>query len=121
MYKKAGKFADREAQIKIMNSTNPNEINFYGKGVKNFQQQKWNECSYNIMKTAVSAKFSQNPELARLLKRTGNTQIGEGSEKDLVWGTGISVFHTDALNTSKWRGNNQLGKILMEVRESLST
>ena len=121
MYKKAGKFADREAQIKIMNSTNPNEINFYGKGVKKFQQQKWNECSYNIMKTAVSAKFSQNPELARLLKRTGNTQIGEGSEKDLVWGTGISVFHTDALNTSKWRGNNQLGKILMEVRESLST
>ena len=71
------------------------------------------------MKIGVREKFAQNPELAKLLDNTGHTTIGEGSEKDTIWGTGLSVFHRDALNVSKWRGKNQLGKILMDVRAGL--
>ena len=119
MAKKAETFGDKEAKTQIMNSQNPHEINFLGKNVNNFNQATWNESSYKIMKTAVNAKFHQNDKLAKLLKNTGNNKIGEGSSKDLVWGTGVSVFHVDAVNTSKWTGKNLLGKILMEVRDTL--
>ena len=121
MAKKAEKFSDKEAKMKIMSSNNPNEINFLGKNVKNFQQQKWNECAYDIMKKGVTEKFRQNQELADLLKNTGKTVIGEGSSKDLTWGTGVSVFHADAFDKAKWRGRNQLGKILMGIRDSINT
>ena len=119
MAKKADTFGDKATKINIMNAQNPHEINFLGKNVKNFKQETWNERSYAIMKTAVTAKFSQNANLLKLLKNTGNTQIGEGSSKDLTWGTGVSVFHADAFNTQKWRGKNLLGKLLMEVRDTL--
>ena len=119
MAAKAEKFDDREALQKIMASSNPNEINFLGKNVKNFKQNIWNEISYEIMKKGVRAKFTQNPQLATFLENTGKTQIGEGSEKDMTWGTGVSVFHQDAFNTDKWKGKNHLGKILMEIRNAL--
>ena len=119
MAEKAKKFDDQETKEKIMNSKNPNEINFFGKSVKGFNQNAWNDVAIEAMKTGVKEKFAQNPKLAEFLEKTGETQIGEGSEKDLTWGTGISVFHKDALNTDKWRGKNLLGKILMEVRTKL--
>ena len=119
MASKAEKFDDRETRQRIMASSNPNEINFLGKSVKKFKQSTWNESSYEIMKREVRAKFTQNPQLATFLENTGKTQIGEGSEKDLIWGTGVSVFHQDAFNMDKWKGKNHLGKILMEIRNSL--
>ena len=119
MAAKAEKFDDTLSRQQIMASTNPNEINFLGKNVKNFKQNVWNETAYDVMKVAVKAKFAQNPRLAKLLKNTGKTIIGEGSGKDTIWGTGIPVFHRDALDTSKWKGRNQLGKLLMEVRGAL--
>ena len=119
MAAKADKFDDQEAKQKIMTSNNPNEINFVGRSVKNFNQNKWNETAHGVMKVAVTAKFNQNPLLAELLNNTGETTIGEGSGKDLFWGTGIPVFHPDALNTTKWKGKKHLGRILMEVRKAL--
>ena len=54
------------------------------------------------------AKFSQHPELAEKLLATGNAHLEEGNSwGDKVWGTVGGV------------GANNLGKILMRVRETL--
>ena len=118
MAAKADKFDDKEAKGKIMSSTDPHEINFKGRSIKNFKQSTWKESAYEVMKKGVKAKFEQNNQLRTLLNNTGDTIIGEGSANDLVWGTGIPVFHNDALDRNKWKGENLLGKILMEIRDN---
>ena len=64
-------------------------------------------------------KFSQNPELLKLLLNTNDSILVEASQKDKKWGIGIGVDYVDFLNPDKWPGENLLGKALMEVRDKL--
>jgi len=68
----------------------------------------WQEVKLEVMRTAVAAKFLQNPELAQRLRDTGTAQLVEDSANDAYWGSGKTK---DGLN---W-----LGRILMEVRSRL--
>ena len=49
------------------------------------------------------------------LLNTGTKKLVESSFNDL-WGTGIPIWHPDALDETKWKSNGILGKILMYVR-----
>lgn len=64
--------------------------------------------SYDIMKTAVRAKFNQNTEIARLLVSTYPRLIIERTDNDDRWGDGPNGT-----------GQNWAGKILMEIRDEL--
>lgn len=71
----------------------------------------WDRVRVDIMRDVVRAKFTQNPELAAKLVATGNVELEEGTTlHDTFWGVDI--------NTGK--GQNQLGKILMDVRSELA-
>ena len=60
------------------------------------------------MKEIVRAKFEQHPELTEKLLATGDTYLEEGNTwGDRIWGT------------VNGQGANNLGRILMEVREEL--
>ena len=71
-----------------------------------------------IMEKAVRAKFV-NPThgLMEKLLATGDAIIGEANPRDKYWGIGTSADTADAKNPAKWKGQNQLGKILMKLRE----
>lgn len=72
----------------------------------------WEGIKYEVMKTALRAKFGIDPLKSKLLA-TDDSLIYEDSPFDKIWGTGerggVGV------------GKNLLGKALMEVREELRT
>lgn len=69
----------------------------------------WDEVKYDVMYQVCKAKFSQNPELAKMLIETGDAELVEGNTwGDRIWGVCKGV------------GENNLGKILMRVRSELS-
>lgn len=70
----------------------------------------WEQVKTIIMEEVVRAKFTQNPDLARQLLDTGDAHICEGNSwGDTFWG----------VNTKTNKGENHLGKILMQVREEI--
>lgn len=73
-------------------------------------RKDWDDVKDDVMRQAVQAKFTQHPELARLLLETGDAELAEDSPVDDYWGLG-----------KDGNGKNKLGKILMEVREQLKS
>lgn len=67
----------------------------------------WDEIKLDLMKIIVQEKFDQHPNLKRLLLSTGTREIVENSPSDSFWGIG-----------KDGNGENWLGKILMEIRDS---
>ena len=71
-------------------------------------RKDWDDVKYDVMLKCVTMKFEQNPELADLLINTGDKYIIEDNWwKDTYWGVCNGV------------GENNLGKILMIVRDKL--
>ena len=98
--------------------TEAKSVKALGRKVKDFSAARWDDVKIAIMKKAVRAKFV-NPkhELLPKLLATGDRVIGEANPRDKYWGIGTSVDTADAKNPKKWKGQNQLGKILMELRD----
>lgn len=69
----------------------------------------WEARKERTMREVVTAKFAQNPELAKKLAATGDRLLEETNWwGDKIWG----VFQGE--------GQNQLGKLLMDVRARLA-
>jgi len=69
----------------------------------------WREIRLDVMRAADEAKFRQHPDLANLLRSTGNATIVEDSPLDEFWGSGADGT-----------GENWAGRILVEVREAIA-
>lgn len=70
-------------------------------------RKDWEDAKLDIMYSIVKAKFS-NPALAHLLEQTGDAILIEGNTwGDTFWGV------------CDGEGDNNLGKILMRIREEL--
>ena len=66
------------------------------------------QVKYDVMIKALQAKFSQHKDLKDILLGTGNKTLVEDAKYDNVWGVG-----------SDGKGQNLLGKALMQVRGEL--
>ena len=76
--------------------------------------ENWNTSAYDIMDSILHAKFS-NPQLAEMLKSTGDAHIEEGNHwHDNRWGK----CSCDKCSTKE--GLNWMGKILMGIRTELN-
>jgi predicted NAD-dependent protein-ADP-ribosyltransferase YbiA (DUF1768 family) len=51
---------------------------------------------------------------------TGDKLIGEANARDSYWGIGTSIESDKSKVPSKWRGQNKLGKILMNLRSEFT-
>lgn len=119
MAEKARAFNDIETLDKIMNTKEPRAMKGYGRLVKNYDDETWAKMRYQVVVEGNIAKFSQNAPLKKILMDTGERTIVEASPHDTIWGIGLGDWDDNILDTSKWRGQNLLGKALMEVREKL--
>ena len=121
MFVKAKTFGDEENALKILlEGKNPKKAKQYGRMVKNYDDEKWNEIRYQVMVDANMAKYSQNDELKSLLlsDEFNEKRFVEASPIDGIWG--IKCSEKDALDDeSNWNGQNLLGKALDEVRDKL--
>lgn len=73
-----------------------------------------------IMKKLLVAKFTQCAGLKKTLINTGKRTLVESSPSSLYWGSGMHMRHKDAMNTDVYRGHNHMGRLLMEVRDSIN-
>lgn len=101
------KVADVETANKILVAESPTEAKRLGKIGRSVIN--WHSLRLIVMTNVVSAKFAQNPKLADKLLNTGDDTLIEGNTwGDTFWGQcPLGV------------GENNLGRILMEVRNEL--
>ncbi len=116
MWCKARHFGDVQSCIQILEAESPREAKQLGRGVKNFDGASWDKAKYGYMVEVLVAKFKQNPQLKKVLLETQDRTLIEGSPVDQIWGVGIHWQDINCLNESKWKGENLLGKALMDVR-----
>ena len=117
---KALTFNDQENYEAIMATTSPREQKEFGRNVKNFNTDKWNEVCREYVYQGNLAKFTQNPSLKLELLKTEDREIVEASPYDKIWGIGMDVSHRNIEDKSKWLGKNWLGEAIMRVRETLN-
>ena len=119
MYEKAILFHDQETAKKILQTDNVAEIKALGRTVQNFDDTVWGQSREEIVYKGVFEKFRQNPERRKRLERTGEEVIAECAVKDRIWGIGLSMKDEDRFCVDRWKGQNLLGKILMDVRKDI--
>lgn len=119
MAEKARVFEDEEIRAKILAASDPKIIKALGREVKNFSVEKWAPVSKEIVVKGNMHKFAQNIELFQFLHGTGNRILVEASPYDTIWGIGMQESDEGILNPHNWKGYNQLGFALMEVRDAL--
>lgn len=106
-YFQAAKYDEAAAREWVRSASTPTEAKRLGRMFP--ARADWNHVRVHVMRAALAAKFEQNPVLADSLRATGGTLLIEGSPRDSFWGEG-----------SNGRGRNLLGRLLMELRESLN-
>lgn len=119
MYKKAECFGDKDTADKILATGDVAKIKNLGRLVANYNESRWNGVRQIIVFEGLIEKFSQNENLKKLLKATGNSILAECAVRDRIWGIGLSMQDPDRLQIDKWKGQNLLGYALMTVRERL--
>ena len=103
----AAKTLDTAAREQIRNARTPGVAKRLGRQVR--LREGWEEMKVGVMREVVRSKFERNPDLARKLLATGDTELVEGNAwNDVFWGV------------CRGRGHNMLGKITMEVRSELA-
>jgi ribA/ribD-fused uncharacterized protein len=104
-YFQAQKFADTEHEDTIRTQKSPMIAARMGRNRKLPLRRDWESAKDNIMREALRAKFTQHPELKRLLMETGHAVLVEHTRNDSYWGDG-----------GDGTGKNRLGQLLMELR-----
>lgn len=122
MYNKALLSDDKELATKIMTEIDPEIQKDIGKQagqLPSFDRKLWESKCVEVVRQGNIAKFSQNQRLKTLLLSTNPKCLAEASPFDTKWGIGLAANHADACNVEKWKGQNLLGIVLMDVRDEL--
>lgn len=102
----AQKTLNIEERIVLFANATPSQSKKLGRKTK--LRDDWDNIKVNLMKEIVLAKFTQNSDLKEKLLNTGTAELIEGNWwKDTFWGV------------CNGKGLNNLGRILMEVRDEL--
>ena len=107
-YFQAQKFQDESHRNAIRQANSPMLAARLGRDRKQKLRSDWESVKVGVMRVAVAAKFSQHEELRALLLSTNDTKLVEHTVNDSYWGDG-----------GDGSGKNMLGRILVEVRETL--
>jgi ribA/ribD-fused uncharacterized protein len=107
-YFQAQKFAGTEHVEAIRQAQSPKIAAGKGRSRNRPLRPDWESVKVGIMRRAVLKKFETHAEIRAILLATGSEEIVENAPHDYFWGCG-----------KNGSGKNILGKILMEVRETL--
>ena len=107
-YYQASKFQDIQHVQKVNKLRTPREAFDYARTHKSDQRPDWFHVNKEVMRKALCAKFSQHPDLLRMLLETGDSILIEHTINDSYWGDG-----------GDGSGENHLGNMLMQLREEM--
>ncbi len=104
----AQKFAGTEHEEAIRLAESPGWAARMGRDRRRPLRPDWESVKNDVMRKAVQAKFTQHADIRETLLDTGDAVLVEHTRNDRYWGDG-----------GDGTGKNMLGKILMQVRESI--
>jgi ribA/ribD-fused uncharacterized protein len=116
---KAKTFGDEEHFKKIVKAKSAQSAKSFGKKVVGYNEEVWTGKKDEVMKSVLRAKFTQNLDIRKKLLDTGDKVLANSDSRDKYWGTGTSATTAMAKDPSKWKGENKLGKFIMELRAEL--
>jgi len=119
MYEKCMFFNQPEMAMQCIEETNPTKVKKIGRSIPNFEQDKWNKFSFDVMYKICLQKFQGNEEAKKELIDSGDKVLVEASPYDKIWGVGLSELDDRILQEEYWEGENRLGKVLMKVRNKI--
>ncbi|WP_242838370.1 NADAR domain-containing protein [Ruminococcus flavefaciens] len=119
MYRKCLTFGDTVTAEKLLNSDSPKDQKALGREASGYIDSVWAGVRQTVAIRGLYAKFSQNPELKRLLLSTEDAVLVECTSNDHIWACGLDKDDDDRLSADRWKGQNLLGFALMEVRNML--
>eukprot|EP00339_Tiarina_fusa_P019077 CAMPEP_0117035394 /NCGR_PEP_ID=MMETSP0472-20121206/25136_1 /TAXON_ID=693140 ORGANISM="Tiarina fusus, Strain LIS" /NCGR_SAMPLE_ID=MMETSP0472 /ASSEMBLY_ACC=CAM_ASM_000603 /LENGTH=195 /DNA_ID=CAMNT_0004744843 /DNA_START=129 /DNA_END=716 /DNA_ORIENTATION=- len=108
-YYQASKFQDPVHVQRVNDLLTPREAFNYARQYKSDIRSDWFQINMQVMRKALLAKFSQHPDLLQMLLKTKDKLLIEHTANDNFWGDG-----------GNGSGRNNLGKLLMKVREEMS-
>ena len=101
----AAKTLDQSLRLKIQEIETPGWVKKFGRNLE--LRPNWDSIRIAEMKKIVTAKFAYNPWLKDKLLDTAPHELVEGNYwNDRFWGKDLAGY-----------GENNLGKILMEIRD----
>jgi len=107
-YFQSQKFAGTEYEEKVRCQSTPWKAAKMGRRRSLPLRKDWAKVKESIMYKALKAKFTQHPNLKKILLGTGCQTIIEKTTSDYYWGCG-----------TKGNGQNRLGVLLMKLRDEL--
>lgn len=107
-YFQAQKFAGTPYEKRVRDAKTPMIAARIGRDRSLPLRRDWESVKVSVMRDAVLAKFTQRDDLRFQLLATGDAALIEHTENDDYWGDG-----------GDGSGRNMLGRILVEVRETL--
>ena len=119
-YHKALLYDTKEVADELLNIHDPVDQKKRVNNLTKFNPMTWKHQAEDILKAGLTAKFSQNAYLRDALLSSGELTIGEASAHDIIFGIGLSLQNPNAMDPSRWRGNNMQGRMLMDIRNDLT-
>ena len=131
MFLKAKVFQDLRVMKKILRTENPAHVKKLGREVSGFSEDVWRTKRYKCVLQSVYNKFSQSPDLTKLLLSTDEKFLVESAGYDPIFSIGLWEYRqstsegckiddtTFDVHPNNWMGANILGEALMETRQKL--
>ena len=118
-YQKALTFGDSYTANQILQSDTALECKQLSYNINGVDKEKWKSVGYELCFDGIGEKFLQNPPLLAMLKTTLPKILAEATT-DRLWGTGIRLQDSCALDTEKWSGTGWLSRMLITIRDEQS-
>nr|CAD2193413.1 unnamed protein product [Meloidogyne enterolobii] len=117
-YRMAEKFGDEECKKKLMQAPNVQTAEEAVKNIQKFDSKVWDEVKHDIWEEGQRLKLDQVRWICNLLVLTKTTYLAVASE-DKFFGTGWRKNRDESNKPVFWDGENEGGKILMNLRHEL--
>ena len=115
-YQKALMFGDSYTANRILLADTPMECKRLSYKINGVDREKWHSDGYEICFAGIREKFMQNQSLLQLLK-TMSPKTSAEATIDKLWGTGIALWDSCALQADKWYSSGWLSRMLMTIRD----
>ena len=113
-------FDDIDAAERSLSIKDPYQLINLQKEIANVDRYMWEPEAKRVLHLANMAKYTQNLRAREALLNTADDIIGEASFSK-TWGVGLSIKDARSVHTKDWIGRNVMGRILMDIRDTLSS
>ena len=115
-FQKVMLFGDSHTANLILQNSMPQVCKWLSHHIHRIDHEKWRNEGFDLCLDGLRAKFIQNRDLITILKTTEPKLLVEVSI-DRLWGTGIPLKDSNALNDKRWKSKGWLSNMLTIIRD----